>query len=89
MPFDIMFLNLCLTTMRADMDIHLMMHLHEQLKSYTPVGLNELECDIMWLKAWRTCPPNEIGYPSREIIRDCDIRFCESLLDTLRFRIGR
>lgn len=58
---------------------------HEKLKIFVPTGVSELDCIIIWDKAWRSCPVIIRHDPDREAIRKHDVLFCKLLVKKLQY----
>lgn len=58
---------------------------HEKLKVFVPAGVSELDCIVIWDKAWRTCPVIIRLEPDREAIRKHDVLFCKLLMKKLQY----
>lgn len=57
---------------------------HDKLKVFVPAGVSELDCIVIWDKAWKTCPTNLRYTPDRETIRKCDMLFCKLLMKKIQ-----
>ena len=80
MQDDINYLDKCITILDEGKNVEEINKIHKDLKMYTPAGMDETDCDIVWAKAWRSCPPEQVENPDFNRIRQCDILFCKMLL---------
>ena len=80
MQDDVNFLNECISILDDIMDDSSLKDVHNKLKVFTPAGMDETICDILYYKAWRSCPADLAHDPSAFEIRKCDMLFCKMLL---------
>ena len=79
---DIIFLYDCMDILENNSESDIK-KIHNKLKVYTPHGMDDTFCDIIYYKAWESCPDNEIYNPSSMTIRKCDMLFCRMLVAKL------
>lgn len=85
MQADIDFLNECMELLEQNNNEAQMRAIHARLKLFTPAGMDETQCDIIWTKSWKSCTYDEAVDPSRENIRKCDMLFCKMLMKKLEY----
>ena len=84
MSTDVKYLNFCMEQIDANIDRDIIYRIHQELKIYTPVGVSDIDADVLYMKAYQTCPPDMLGNPSYEVIRQCDMCFCKLLMQKLK-----
>ena len=84
MQSEIDYLGRIIDVMESNTNTNEIMRFHNELKIFTPVGVSETDCDVMWYKAWRSCPADLIGAPDIDTIRKCCIIFCKMLMKRIQ-----
>ena len=74
------FLNNAIEILDENKDEQTLKDLHNKLKLFTPIGMDETQSDILWAHAWKSCTYEQACNPSREDIRKCDMIFCKLIL---------
>lgn len=83
MKCDVDYLWKCMDILENNKD-ETLQKIHNELKIFTPIGMDETECDIVWCKAWKTCSPEQLEHPDVSTIRKCDMLFCKLLMKKLQ-----
>jgi len=76
------FLEVCMTALKED-NQELMDHIHETIRDWVPVWCNETVRDNCWLEAWANVSPAKMDNPTPSLIRKCDTKFCDLMLNIL------
>lgn len=84
MQDDIKYLDKCINIIEANESEEALRKVHNELKLFTPVGMDETQSDIIWAHAWKTCTYDRACNPTREDIRKCDMLFCKMILKNIQ-----
>lgn len=77
---DIDYLGKCIDILTESKDEKEVLRVHDELKTYVPMGCDSTQCDIIWAKAWKACPAEQVSNPPMNRIRQHDTLFCKMLM---------
>lgn len=86
MQDDVNFLNHCINILNDESNSEeLLRETYKKLIIFTPSNMPQIDADIIWDRAWNSCPPNVVDRPPASEIRKCGILFCKMLLQKIPF----